>query len=76
MKIGCHVLESSSGKEIVLDSIGTTCCGLILARFRFTVLGKGRGRYCQGPGKNKGSPPCFAPSAPALKIMHRHTFKD
>jgi hypothetical protein len=37
MKIVCRVLEASSGKEMVFDSTGTTSCGLIQARFRFTV---------------------------------------
>jgi len=82
LKIYCRVLESSSdsgGESVVMvfDSIGRALCGLVTARFRYTVFRAGDGVIAATAQEMISALPFLAPpKKETLEKEHRHTFKE
>jgi hypothetical protein len=90
LSIHCHVLESSSlssspsqGDDdkseetiMVLDSVGRALCGLIRARFRFTIFRGKDGIITAQAQEQMHSFAFLLPSKEVLENEHRHTFQE
>ena len=75
MKIHCRVLESGGNEKMVFDSTGLALCGLVKARFRFTIMLKDGVVEARAQEKIS-SLACLMPPKQTLENEHRHTFKE
>lgn len=83
MKIRCRVIESSSSdaitgkdEQMVFDASGVALCGIVNARFRFTIFRDEEGVVMARAQEKIRSLSWLTPSQDTLENEHRHTFKD
>lgn len=78
MSIQCRVLESSAEEEdtMVFDAEGKALCGLVKARFRFTMFQENGLVMARAQEHMDASCSFLSPSKEVLENEHRHTLKD
>ena len=78
MKIHCHVLESPGehAGKMVFDSMGVACCGMVRARFRFTVFQRDNIVMAMAQEQIMASCSFLMPPKSVLESEHRHTLKE